>query len=225
MAETFVTSLYSDEQWGNIARENLLTYQNRYSLTHGPRLRELLSLSDRELGLFCRRNPILSKVTLSRNSFLETSKKEGSREGLAKWIQRNNIPLLSQMQRFELSLFTDGRELVCGITEDQGEKGKKVIRVLRNPKITSQEEIEARIRALADLIPPTEFYFDPADREILIISDFVEGREPTAAEVAAFKDRLKEKGFNPETFDLNEGNLTVVDGRVFFVDMEDLVLE
>ncbi len=60
---------------------------------------------------------------------------------------------------------------------------------------------------------------------MLIISDFVEGIEPTAVEVAAFKDRLKEKAFNPETFDLNEGNLIVVDGRVFLVDMEDLVLE
>jgi len=212
---------YSLEEWGATARQQFEIAQRRFSLTHGPNLGRLLTLSDGELGEFCWGNPVISRVILPKAEFWRVVEEEKTRRWLKEWARK--VPFLSAAEEFELSLFTDSQELVCGIQRSEEGIKKKVIRGFRAPVAVEEERLRQRIESLRGLIPPIECFLD--ENEVLVLVDFIEGREPTDKEIEVFKEKLRERGFKPEDFDLNKGNLKVDEnGNIVLVDMEDIIL-
>lgn len=120
-------------------------------------------------------------------------------------------------------MFTNGQELICGICRSRGEVEKKVIRKLRVGGGIGEEQVQQRVGELKGLIPSIDWFL--SENEVLVLVDFIEGREPAEEEVGVFKQSLRERGFNPEAFDLNKGNLKVdSNGNIFLIDPEDIIL-
>jgi len=212
---------YSPEDWGKTAREEIGIAQSRFPLTHGYNLESLLVLPNGKLGELCLRNPIISRVVFPKDQFWGAVDNEKSRRWLKKW--RGRVPFLSAAEEFELSLFTDGQELICGISRGPDGVEKKVIRRLRAAQEIEEEKLKERIEKLRGLIPSMEWFLD--ENKVLVLVDFIEGREPTDEEIIVFKKNLRERGFKPENFDLNKGNLRVDrEGNIFLVDLEDIIL-
>lgn len=211
---------FEPEEWGKIGMEELRRLCVRYPYSHKKTLEGLLKRFSSDLaglGNFLRENPVISEIHIDvkTNKFDEMLKNE-LRKKLGQW--RDFIK--KKFQSLTLRLFTDGQEVI--FAEDINGR-KKRIRFIRRGRV-SLDTMQERMEKLSGLIPEVEIYDEGKDY-FLTITAYIEGRYAEQEDIERFKQKLIERGLDPNNFDLNPGNIIVDDkGNSFLVDMEEILI-
>ncbi|MEO6508889.1 MAG: hypothetical protein ABIO02_02960 [Patescibacteria group bacterium] len=247
-------------EWGRAAYNELLAMTVRYPASHKDNLVKVLEsvhpapatieewqgrkvdLSEEELrnlGTKLKSEPVISKVQLTQEQFIEMSTEEPKRETVATWLKKERPAshLLDFIDTVELRLFTDGQEVTIGwergIEGDEKKKGW----VLRSVHLNDAEakKLFIVLASKHGLVPQTRFIRDDSnDENVLLLSEFIDGEYATQEDIITFRQRLEGKVIDADKWDLNEQNIVktpdkeidgkVVKGKLIYVDGDYLEL-